>query len=88
MGLTFQQKFYYVPEEVYLIYDGKEMINSRPIAIIQKPEDYEQGRKLESLLITKGYILQVCNFDELIINGYELLDNMGVDNRYGNFGIN
>ena len=88
MGLTFQQQFYNVPEEVYLIYDGKEMINSRPFAIIQKPEDYKQGRKLELLLITKGYILQVCNVDELIINGYDLLDNMGVDNRYDNFGIN
>ena len=49
---------------------------------------FKQDRKLELLLITKGYILQVCNFDELIINGYDLLDNIGVDNRYDDFGIN
>lgn len=86
MGLTFQQKFYYLPD-IYFIYDGQQVINNHVIAIIEKPEDYINGRKLESLLITNGYLLQNCDFDNLVSNGYDILRALKIDNRRKEFDI-
>lgn len=86
MGLTFQQKFYYLPD-IYFIYDGQQVINNHVIAIIEKPEDYINGKKLESLLITNGYLLQSCDFDNLVSNGYDILRALKIDNRRKEFDI-
>lgn len=86
MGLTFQQKFCYLPD-IYFVYDGQTVINNHIIAIIEKPEDYINDKKLESLLITNGYLLQSCNFDNLISNGYNILRTLNVDNRRKEFDI-
>lgn len=86
MGLTFQQKFYYLPD-IYFIYDGQQVINNHVIAIIEKPEDYINGRKLESLLITNGYLLQSCDLDNLVSNGYDILRALKIDNRRKEFDI-
>lgn len=86
MGLTFQQKFYYLPD-IYFIYDGQQVINNHVIAIIEKPEDYINGKKLESLLITNGYLLQSYDFDNLVSNGYDILRALKIDNRRKEFDI-
>ena len=86
MGLTFQQNFYYLPD-IYFIYDGQQVINNHVIAIIEKPEDYINGRKLESLLITNGYLLQSCDVDDLVSNGYDILRALKIDDRRKEFDI-
>lgn len=85
MGLTFQQQFYTLPDEVYLVFNAESVLKPRPIGIIEVPEDFKKRRELELLCISKGYIPVICCFDELVTNGYEILNYMDVNNR--DFGI-
>lgn len=77
MGLTWQQKFYQVPDEVYLVQFAEpgDSESARDVcAIVQKDEDNQKlNDKLEEFFYSEGYVLQSINFDELIIEGYEIL---------------
>lgn len=82
MGLTFQQKFYQVPEEVYLVQflDGGDWESNHVVyAIIEKPEDEEEDLNLNILMESKGYALQSCNFNKLICKGFNLLKELRDD---------
>ena len=77
MGLTFQQQFYQVPEEVFLVICH----NGSPKAILEKPEDDNEALALKNkiMLHNDTYKVITINFDELIINGYhEMLNKWGV----------
>lgn len=77
MGLTWQQKFYQVPDEVYLVQFAEpgDSESARDVcAIVQKDEDNQElNDKLEEFFYSEGYVLQSINFNELIIEGYEIL---------------
>ena len=82
MGLTFQQKFGYVPNEVYLVQflDIGNISSARDVfAIIEKPDNEEEDLDLNILMESNGYCLQRCNFDYLIRNGFDLLKELNRD---------
>ena len=92
MGLTFQQKFYQVPHEVYLVQflEPGDMESAQAVfAIIEKPEDKNKADDLEMLLEEAGYCTQVCDFDDLIRQGYTLLEEQDItsDERRKRFDI-
>lgn len=79
MGLTFQQSFGYVPEEVYLVQflEPGDRSSARDVfAIIEKPEDKSDDLDLHILFESQGYCLQKCNFDDLILQGFKLLKEL------------
>lgn len=82
MGLTFQQSFYRVPEEVYLVQflEPGDTASAKDVyAIVEKPEDPDKDLELNIFFESNGYCLQSCNFDELILQGYDLFSELGID---------
>lgn len=79
MGLTFQQQFYQVPDEVYLLTSP----NGALLAIIEVPEDRDKELKLRKIFETSDLkvLYQKMNFDELILCGYKFLDSTNVDRK-------
>lgn len=83
MGLTFQQKFYQVPETVYLVQflEPGDSESARSVfAIVEKPEDEDLldfNLKFESA----GYVLQEINFDKLIIEGFNVLKEIEMEEK-------
>ena len=76
MGLTFQQKFYQVPDEVYVIHtlEPGDFADSAEIyGIIEIPEDEKEAFELECLFESQGYWLDKINFDILIIEGFKIV---------------
>lgn len=76
MGLTFQQKFYQVPEEVYVVHTlepGDFADGAAIFGIIEIPEDKDEDLDLNLLFEGQGYWLDKINFDKLIREGYDLL---------------
>ena len=76
MGLTFQQKFGLVPEEVYVVHtsDIADFASgAMKFGIIEIPEDKEEDLELNLLFEGQGYWLDKINFDELVQEGYDLL---------------
>ena len=82
MGLTFQQSFYRVPEEVFLISSPL----GTPLAIIEKPEDPQKANELKTILGLSdlNIIIRTLNFDEFILAGYRFLDSGKINRKeYG-----
>lgn len=76
MGLTFQQQFYNVPEEVYVVHTlepGDFADGAAIFGIIEIPEDKEEDLELNLLFEGQGYWLDKINFDKLIREGCNLL---------------
>lgn len=72
MGLTFEQRFAYIPEDVYFVQflEPGDMESARSVfAIIEKPEDEQEALELESCFNAAGYILESYSFDELVHKG-------------------
>lgn len=79
MGLTFQQKFYQVPDEVYVIHTlepGDFADGAAIFGIVQVPDDKEEDLELNLLFESQGYWLHKINFDKLIIEGFDLLKEL------------
>ena len=79
MGLTFQQKFYQVPEEVYLVQfldPGDMDLAGAVVGIVEILEDEKEDSKLNELFQSQGYYLYKINFDELIREGYNIIKEM------------
>lgn len=79
MGLTFQQKFYQVPDEVYVVHTlepGDFADGAAIFGIIEIPEDKDEDLDLNCLFEGQGYWLQKINFDELVREGYSLLKEL------------
>ena len=90
MGLTFSQKFYHLPDTVYLVQflEPGDLESARDVfAILEVPEDKDKALDLSILLESNGYCAEKYNFDELVNEGYDLLKELGVKNRYKQFGI-
>ena len=77
MGLTFQQSFYRVSDEVFLIISSSGI----PLAIVEKPDDDQKANELKAILESsnQNVSVKVLNFDDCILSGYELLGSVGVD---------
>ena len=76
MGLTFQQKFDLIPEEVYVVHTlepGDFAGGAMNFGIIEIPEDKEEDLELNLLFEGQGYWLDKINFNELVREGYDLL---------------
>lgn len=89
MGLTFQQKFYYAPDEVYevyLIHDTSAEYGTLVHGLIEIPKEQRDAFRLEEILNRNGYFWQRINFYDLIMNGYTILDKIGVE-EYENFYV-
>ncbi len=79
MGLTFQQKFYHLPDEVYVVHTlepGDFADGAAIFGIIEIPEDKEEDLELNCLFEGQGYWLAKINFDELVREGYSLLKEL------------
>ena len=90
MGLTFQQSFYQAPEEVYLVQflePGDFASTQAVYAILEIPEDKDRDSDLNLLLESNGYCTQRCDIDRCILDGYDLLKELGVKDRRKDFGI-
>ena len=79
MGLTFQQKFYNIGEEVFIIheYNGTGYYGEI-LAMIEIPEDEEEAKILADKLKDFGYVNRM-NFDDVILKGYELIKKANDD---------
>lgn len=73
MGLTFQQKFYTIPE-VFLVYhrclDG---MRGRLCGIVEAPEDTEERKKIIEKLLHRYYIESVY-LDDLVTTVDDLIE--------------
>ena len=82
MGLTFQQKFGLVPEEVYVVHTlnlGDFADGAMKFGIIEIPKDKEEDLDLNLLFEGQGYWLDKINFNELVREGYDLLKELKVN---------
>lgn len=77
MGLTFEQSFYQIPEEVFLIISPSGI----PLAIVEKPDDDQKANELKIILESAGpnILVKILNFDNLILSGYGFLESIDVD---------
>ena len=73
MGLTFQQKFYNIGDEVFIVYNKAHGGNCKVIALAEVLDDEEEDKKRENILRRYGFVERM-NFDEVIKKGYELLN--------------
>ena len=73
MGLTFQQKFYNIGDEVFIVHNKAHGGNCKVIALVEVLEDEEENKKREQILQQYGFVERM-DFDEVIIKGYELLN--------------
>ena len=83
MGLTFQQEFYRLPDEVFLVICN----NGHPKAILEIPEDDDKALLLKKQFDSDIYKVVRLNFDNLIIEGYNYLEEKGIQDRRKEFGI-
>ena len=72
MGLTFQQKFYTIGDEVFIVHNKGHGDNCRVIALVEVCNDEEENKKIEEKLKRYGFVERM-NFDEVIIRGYNML---------------
>lgn len=67
MGLTFQQKFGYLPKTVYMVLDD---VNPPEICgIIEVPDNKEEEIELLKKITQEGYLVQLIDFDDLVLKG-------------------
>lgn len=83
MGLTFQQQFGQVDDAVFLV----SCHNGAPKAIVEIPDDGTKALHLKSCFNEAGYKVVVLNFDDLILNGYKIIEKMGIKDRRKIFNI-
>lgn len=72
MGLTFQQKFYNIGDEVFIVYNKAHGGNCKVIALAEVLDNEKKDKKREDILRQYGFVERM-NFDEVIVKGYELL---------------
>ena len=72
MGLTFQQKFYNIGDEVFIVHNKSHGGNCKVIALVEVSEDENDNIIKEDILKQHGFVERM-NFDEVILKGYELL---------------
>lgn len=72
MGLTFQQQFYHIGDEVFLVHNKAHGGGCRVIALVEVLDDEEENKKRQQILQQYG-LVERMNFDDVILKGYELL---------------
>lgn len=72
MGLTFQQKFYNIGDEVFIVHDRSHGGKCKIIALVEVMEDEKENKKIQNKLRRFGCVERM-NFDEVILKGYEIL---------------
>lgn len=72
MGLTFQQKFYNIGDEVFLVHTKAHGGNCKTIALVEVSEDEKENERIEFILQQYGFVERM-NFDEVILKGNDLL---------------
>ena len=90
MGLTFSQKFYQLPDEIYFVHflEPGDASSARAVCgIMEVPIDSDKDLDLNILLESMGYCLTKHNLNELISEGYKILDEAGVKDRRKEFDI-
>lgn len=70
MGLTFEQKFSYIPEEILLVTTDQGV----PLAILEKPQNIEEENRLRVIIGLTGSpkMVKTLKIDKLIDNGIKL----------------
>ena len=71
MGLTFEQKFYSLPDEVFVVHERFYHHNGDLIAITDIPEDENEAKEREKKLEEFGYVDRVC-LEELVHKGFDM----------------
>jgi hypothetical protein len=72
MGLTFQQKFYSIGEDVFIVHDRSHVGYCKVIAMVEVPEDEKEAQETENYLKRYGFVERM-NFDDVILKGYEIM---------------
>ena len=72
MGLTFQQKFYSIGDEVFIVHNKAHGSNCKVVALVEVSEDESYNIIKEDILKQYGFVERM-NFDNVISKGYELL---------------
>ena len=72
MGLTFQQKFYEIGDDVFIIKDRSHGGNCKIIAMVEVPDNETEAYNLASQLKKYGFVERM-NFDDVILKGYEIM---------------
>ncbi len=72
MGLTFQQKFYNIGDEVFLVHDRSHGGNCKVIAMIEVADTEEENKKIETKLRQFGFVERM-NFDKVILKGNQMM---------------
>lgn len=72
MGLTFQQKFYNIGDEVFIVHNKAHGGNCKVIALVEVSEDENYNIVKEDILKQYGFVERM-NFDNVIQRGYDLL---------------
>lgn len=72
MGLTFQQKFYNIGDEVFLVHTKAHGGSCKTIALVEVSEDEKENERIEFILKQYGFVERM-NFDEVILKGNDLL---------------
>ena len=81
MGLTFEQKFSYIPEEILLVTTDQ----GAPLAILEKPENIKEENTLRVVIGFTGSpkMVKTLKINELVKNGFEL--KKAIIDKYGRF---
>lgn len=72
MGLTFQQKFYSIGEDVFVVHDRSHTGYCKVIALVEVPESEAEAQEVINHLKQYGFVERM-NFDDVILKGYELM---------------
>ena len=72
MGFTFQQKFYNIGDEVFIVHNKSHGGNCKVIALVEVSEDENYNIVKEDILKQYGFVERM-NFDNVIQRGYDLL---------------
>jgi len=68
MGLTFQQQFYYVPDDVFVMITPQGHI----VGILEIPEDENEALMMKKYIEDNtSFVLNCINFDKLIKTGFK-----------------
>ena len=79
MGLTFEQKFSYIPEEILLVTTDQ----GAPLAILEKPKNIKEENALRAIIGLTGSpkMVKTLQIDKLINNGIKL--KKAITDNYG-----
>ena len=71
MGLTFEQKFYSLPDEVFVVYEDFGHYCGEIIGITDIPDDEDEAKERVKKLEEFGYVTKAC-LEELVHRGYDM----------------